>query len=270
VAILASMIGLAFASEVKAQPAPPQPEDSAPTEPSDDARARRLYADGDRRYAEGRYAEAIESFSQAFELSGRSLLLFNMANTYERMGDYARAADSLRRYLGREGAEDVDTVRQRLRQLERRAKLVDTERKETAALRARPPCPDPISCQRKAQASDRNAYILLGTGGVALVSAAVFAGMARNAHNDALGQCVDSDGQRYCPTTAQSALDRERRFALFSDLSSGLGLAAVGTGVYLLLKHRRARERRRRKNAATSLEPRIMFGGIGVDLVGGF
>ncbi len=193
-----------------------------------------------------------------------------MANTYERMGDYARAADILRRYLDSEGAEDVDTVRQRLHQLGRRAKLVDTQRQELSELRARPPCPEPISCKRKSQASDRNAYILFATGGVALVSAAVFGVMARNAHNDALDQCISADGRRYCPATAQSELDRERRFALFSDLSAGLGLAAVGSGVYLLLRHRRARERQRRNTSAPRIEPRIVPGGIGVDLAGRF
>ncbi len=86
----------------------------------DDAekRAQKLFQVGDDHYAAGRYEEAVVHFQQAYELSQQPALLFNMANAYERMGEYEKAAEHLRRYLESPKAEDVASVRERIRRLE--------------------------------------------------------------------------------------------------------------------------------------------------------
>ncbi len=63
---------------------------------SPDARARELYLQGDREYQAGRYEQAVAAFQEAYRLSGRPLLLFNLANAYERLGRYAEALEALR------------------------------------------------------------------------------------------------------------------------------------------------------------------------------
>ena len=94
----------------------------------DDAeqRAQKLYEVGDDHYAAGRYEEAVVHFQQAYELSPQPALLFNMANAYERMGEYEKAAEHLRRYLESPKAQDVASVRERIRRLELSAKAGKT------------------------------------------------------------------------------------------------------------------------------------------------
>ncbi len=224
-----------------------------------------LYKEGDRRYAEGRYEEAIELFEKAYTLSPRPLLLYNMANTFERMGEYQRAAEALKRYIDSGGAAGVDTLRQRLRQIETRAAERAGELAELADLRKRPvTCPAQVACPLRpidSGRSDRWSYVLMATGGVALVSTVVFGVMARSAGSDARAQCVNGPGGRLCSSQAEEALDREGRFALVTDISAVVGVAALGTGAYLYWRYRSSAGHDR---AATALVPTIFPGGAGL------
>lgn len=98
--------------------------------------ARQLYRRGERLYAAGRYHEAVAAYRAALSRSGRAALLFDLANTYERMGEHARAADALARYLSCVHPPDADLVRQRVRALRRRALSLAPGLAETA-----PPAP---------------------------------------------------------------------------------------------------------------------------------
>ena len=51
-----------------------------------EARAKELYENGAALYEEGRYEEAILAWEEAYRLSSRPVLLFNIANAYERLG----------------------------------------------------------------------------------------------------------------------------------------------------------------------------------------
>ena len=90
---------------------------SCPETTGDDATARALYQQGEEAYAAGRYDDALHAFTAALEHSGRAELYFNLANTYERMGDRPRAADALDQYLECAAPPDADLVRQRARRL---------------------------------------------------------------------------------------------------------------------------------------------------------
>ena len=64
-----------------------------------DERARELYLLGDDLYSQGRYEEALAAFEEAYRLSERPLLLFNIANAQERSGQWQGAIESLEGYL---------------------------------------------------------------------------------------------------------------------------------------------------------------------------
>lgn len=83
----------------------------------DAPRARDVYEQGEQAYAAGRYDDALRDFTSALEHSGRAELYFNLANTLERMGDRARAADALDQYLECAAPPDADLVRERARRL---------------------------------------------------------------------------------------------------------------------------------------------------------
>jgi tetratricopeptide (TPR) repeat protein len=252
---------LAVPLAAAAQPAPEQPGVGG----EDDA-AYRLYLEGDRLYAQGRYEEAVARFLEAYEKSGRDELLFNLANTYERMGRYAEAAEALERYAASPRAVDVEAVRQRIRSIQERAAEVRIRSEELERLRARPPCPDPITCpvlEPEPEASDRWAYVLLGTGGVGVVAGVVFAFTARAAGSDAEALCAPGG---LCPAEAQTELDRERRFALAADLSIGLGLVSLAGGAYWLWRAHRDDDPPER----TRVAPVGVPGGVGIGVAGAF
>jgi len=203
-----------------------------PTENPDDQLARKLYRDGDRRYAEGRYEEAIAAFTRAYGLSKRALIQFAMANTYERMDKYALAREALLKYVRASPAGDEDAVRQRINQLEKRIAADKVSAAELVKLRARS-----LACQAcdtdKPQPRSKLPVAFWGAGGIAAVSAVVFAALASSANGDAVAGCTTLDGSNLCTADARDALDRERRFSAFADLSIGVALISSGIGTYL-------------------------------------
>lgn len=266
---LACLLVLASPLAAAAQPAPEAPAPATDRDDLQEDEAYQLYLEGDRLYAQGRYDEAVARFQEAHRISGRDELLFNLANTYERMGLYTEAAAALGRYLKSPRAVDVEAARQRLRSIEERAAEKRIQAGELQRLRARPPCPDPVTCpvlDAGSEPSDRWAYVLLGTGGVGLVTGVVFAFTARAAYADAEELCAPGG---LCPAAARADLDRERRFALAADLSIGLGLASLAGGAYWLWRHHRDGGPESPR-AARSITPAAWAGGGGIGVVGSF
>jgi tetratricopeptide (TPR) repeat protein len=207
---------------------------------SDDARARRLYLQGDRLYAEGSYLAAVEAFQEAYELSRRPLLLFNLANAYERLGRHADAVDALDRYLPHAPAHEQDSLRRRVANLR---ELVDKRRAEEAAAAqaaseasAPPPSVAPQPTETYAQRDDTGwmrttGWVLVGTGAAFLVGGGAAAGVAATARGDADDLCVDG----ICPDRASDAVDRDRTFSVLADVGIGVGAGALVTGIIFLL-----------------------------------
>jgi tetratricopeptide (TPR) repeat protein len=50
-------------------------------------------------YDKGRFVEAAHEFEEAYRLSGRTLLLYNMGKSYDGASDFARALDAYRRFM---------------------------------------------------------------------------------------------------------------------------------------------------------------------------
>jgi tetratricopeptide (TPR) repeat protein len=252
---------------------------SVPARADSDEDAREAYYTGDNHYAAGRYEEALKYFEKAYALSKRPQLLYNIANAYERMGDYEAAAGYLRKYLKSPDAEDVSSVRQRIRRLEMNAEAKDREVKEAkesrikqAEIENKPPVdPDPLpevelreTTEDGARASRKPAYLFLAGSGAAIITATIFGLAAESAAADAEEVCT---GGGLCPETAEDALNRERRFALIADVSLVVGLASAGVGVYLLLKDSDDKEK---KPTAVRVEPTLYRGGGGIGLSGHF
>jgi tetratricopeptide (TPR) repeat protein len=50
-------------------------------------------------YEKGRYLDAAHEFEEAYRLSGKTLLLYNMGKSYDGASDFARALDAYRRFM---------------------------------------------------------------------------------------------------------------------------------------------------------------------------
>lgn len=68
--------------------------------------ARDLFRRGQRSYQAGDYEAAIADWRAAFELDPRPLILFNLSQAHERLGQPVEAAQALERYLERSEPDD--------------------------------------------------------------------------------------------------------------------------------------------------------------------
>ncbi len=122
-------LALTLGATASAQPAPAQVE-----------RARQLFVEGSEHYQAGRLDEALARFLQAWRLVPGPELAYNVARTYERMGDAQRGIEFYERYLRQapDGAERPD-VERRIGELEGIARR---QRDQIAAL---PPSQDELA-----------------------------------------------------------------------------------------------------------------------------
>lgn len=215
-------------------------------EPDLEARARELFLEGDRHYVAGRYELAVERFLEAYELSGRPRLLFNLANVHERLGNYAEAADYLRRYLETPEVHDIVSVRERLERLELTA---------AAPTASRPPLPQWPT------------WALGGATALAATSTVTFGLLALQSRREVEDQCGDLDGRTLCAPEAEPFQTSERRRAVAADLSLAFAVA-LGTATLTYEVVRRTRVDKKEATSATvSIVPEVRPDGGGLRLV---
>jgi len=129
-----------------------------------DAEARGVFEAGRAAYAAGRYEDALQYFQRAYELSGRSQLLYNVGQAADRLRQDERALDAFKRYLAETpnpgNREEVET---RIQILE--GVVADKRAKEAAAVpspaevAAAAPSTQPAADSEAATASDADGPI---------------------------------------------------------------------------------------------------------------
>ncbi|MES2643192.1 MAG: tetratricopeptide repeat protein [Myxococcota bacterium] len=235
-----ALLLLSLSTAAHAQGLPPAPDPST-VAPADDARARELFENGSLLYDEGRYEDAIAAWKEAWRLSGRSLLLFNMANATERLGRYDEAMELLSRYRAFAPAEERETLDRRIRNIERR--LVEAEPAPLTpppAVTVAPPSTSSGASSGSVATLPRKPVravplVLLGVGGAGLATGAVFGFRALDARADAAALCTPLGEKTWCPDSAAGALATDRQSALVADISLGVGIGAVAGGIIGLL-----------------------------------
>jgi len=220
-----------------------------------DQRARELFLKADAAYAEGRYEEALGAFQEAYDLSGRPQLLFNISNSLERLGRYQEAVDALEKYLSSGKAKDRDVVQKRLTNLKKRveeqkkeqeklAKEEEEKRQREEAERKRKQAAQGDGVGRPREqplepAPTRSApvvpWLLLAGGTAVFATGVVFGVMTLGARSEADERCKGTPAGRLCDAEARSALDREQTFGLIADIGMVSGVLLAGIGTYLLV-----------------------------------
>lgn len=218
---------------------------SAQTRPDpNEERAKELYQNGALLYEEGRYEDAIIAWQEAYRLSEKAQLLYNIANAQERIGRYQDALDTLSRYRAYAAADEREALDRRIRNLERRLDE-STATPATPATTTTPTptpvaTPAPVSPPPTAPAEDKRGVRVLpialyGVGAVGLGVGGVFALSARGARAEANELCVDAAGGLLCPDSAADALARDARSSTLADIGFGVGAAGVLGGTLTLL-----------------------------------
>ncbi len=204
-------------------------------EPQDD-RARELYDNGAMLYDEGRYEDAIVAWKQAYEISERPLLLFNIANAQERIGLWSAALESLNRYRAFAPSEERETLDRRMRNIERRVEeqraveareslpttqLTTTPMNEVGASGSDGPAPGPI---------------ILMAGGLAGVGVgAGLYGGALAARTEAEEMCRTAGEVVHCPVGAAELIQQDETLSLAGDITMIAGGAVAATGLVITL-----------------------------------
>ena len=240
-------------------------------------RARDLFENGKRLYDEGLYDDAVAAWEAAYNLSpDKHLLLYNIANAYERLGRYQEALDNLNRYRALAPAEERETLERRMRNIERRLK------EQQAATAEATPAPAPAtnsngtaslsvqntSTSKPAPAGPNPGGLALVVGGGAGVAVGgVLGGLALQQRAQAQALCVESaSGQTLCPTDAQPFIDQDRNLSLGGDIAMIAGGVALGAGLIVII----ADAATGRGQTALRVLPSVGPGGAAVTFQGRF
>lgn len=219
-------------------------------------RARAAFREGEQAYYAGRFAEALDRFSLAYELSARAELLYNIGTAHDRLGHGALALRAYREYLdARPEAPNREFVLARIAVLENPGAAQEPLVGEPGPSGE----PEPSSGaesevdEGEGEAGERESgggapvsgdlaehdsggpsvagIALLGTAGAAGIAAVVTGVMALGQRSDLDEQCPGGD----CDPALQGELDRLDRLTISTDVLIGVAAVAATVGVVLLV-----------------------------------
>ena len=247
--------------------APPPAHAEDPTE----ARAKELFENGARLYEEGQYDDAVMAWQAAYQLSPRPLLLFNMANAYERLGRYQEAYDFLNRYRALAPSDERETLERRIRNIEKRI----AEVRERAA---NAPDVDPLmdtsgsrmtvtNTTKSASTGPHPAGIALVIGGGAAMGiGAVLDGLALRERASTVALCKEGPSATLlCPSNAEPHIVLDRRLSAGGDIALIAGGVALGAGIIVLIVDATSGTK-----TAVHLVPSVAPGAAALTLLGRF
>lgn len=257
--------------------APPATAAPAAGTPSSDdkaanlKRAEELFFNGKRLYTEGSYEAAILAFQESYELSKEPQLLYNIGNTYERIGDFANARRYLDQYRAFAPENERDVLSRRISALDQRQREKEQKEKDAAATaNNNQPATDPkptdtrpvTPTDTKPAKKDR----LFGPAAIGLTAGVVvglglgvgFGVKASGEKKQALDGCMSTEGGALlCSDASQSALDKRKTSALVADIGFAVaGAAAIGLITVLVLKATRKNKASQRAQLAPFANPR--------------
>ncbi len=217
-----------------AYPALAQPRVAVP--PSDDVEAAKAhFAAGSAYYDQANYGDSVKEFNEAYRLSKRTDLLYNIAICYERLNQLDNAIATLQKYLtDKPNAQDRVTIESRIQNL--------TKRRDEAAAPTPTPTPTPMLTPALAPVSvappvERKkrwwltGTIVAGAGAAVLIGALALAIDADILHGQLVGQCPGN----VCDPSLRSKVTLGYDLALSADILFGVGGATAVVGAILLI-----------------------------------
>jgi hypothetical protein len=219
--------GIAIAAIVCAAVAPA----SAMTE--EEERAKAHFLAGQSYYDQASYTDALREFTEAYRISKRPALLYNIARCHEAVENYPEAVKMLEAYLEADPTtSDRSAVEQRITNLKGRqaqARKPEPPPQPVAQPLAPQPQPSPPPEHRKRLYT----WIVGGVGAAALLAALGTGVASQLQYGDLTSKCSGNVCDPTVVDNAQKRIDSGKRLALATDILWPIGAAAVATGVVL-------------------------------------
>jgi tetratricopeptide (TPR) repeat protein len=247
-------------AESYAQAPEPAPEEEATR---DEQIARERFRLGRIHYDNGEFVEAAENFEEAYRLSQRQVLWYNIYLAHRDSGNNAKAAEALRNYLARvEAVENRAQLEARLANLEKLVKVEqeDKARREQAAAQPSSTATTPVTTQTtELEPAQRSfvPYLVMGGGAALIVGGVVAGSMASSRFEELKDKCP---AQTECARDLESTKKSGETLALVSPILLGVGVGVVAGGAVLWFLDWR-------KNRASD-EPTRVAGSAGCDASG--
>ena len=208
-------ICIALTLSVPAMPAFAQDDTS-----EQDTEFNRLTAEAAKNFEAERYDEAAGFFMKAYEIKPVSNILYNVGRVYEKAGELQLAVDHFERFVKAPNVEQAarqDAI-ERIKTI-REVLALATPKEDSNANAKVEPAP-------KAGPDHTLSYILMGAGGVTLVTSGVMAYLASSANSDF--ENASSLAER------RDAADSGGTYAIVADslLITGVVLTGVGAVLY--------------------------------------
>jgi len=222
------VLPMTLASSADAQTAP-----AASSEPSQDDDARTLFQLGQSAFDAGRYPAALDYFQQAYDLSHRPQLFYNIGQAADRLRQDRRALEAFEAFL-HEAPESPQHASTRARVEVLRATIAEADARERAGSAA--PTPETTAAASMADVEEPTGnpavgWAIAGAGGGALIVGAVFLVLGVSDKN-----AVESapDGSSFGAIEAE--YERASTRITVGSVLMGVGAAAAATGVVLALR----------------------------------
>ncbi|HEY6876800.1 MAG TPA: hypothetical protein VI299_02230 [Polyangiales bacterium] len=216
----------------------------------DEKAAREAFERGRVYYDGGEFDQAAAAFEDAYRLSGRDALLYNLYLSYRDANQQQQAADALRNYLAKvANIENRSQLEARLNALDQGLERERREREAQANAEAKPqvaaatPVPAPVATVESGRSKKFWAGVGLASAGGAMMLASIATGvMASGKQSDLDDKCPD----HVCADASlKSTADSGKTLAHTTDalLFGGLAVAAAGA-VLVVLDLRASREQK--------------------------
>jgi tetratricopeptide (TPR) repeat protein len=208
-------ICIALAMTVPAGPAFAQDESS-----EQDVEFNRLTSEASKNFEAGRYDAAAGFFLKAYEIKPVSNILYNVGRVYEKAGDLQLALDHFERFVKAPNVEQAarqDAI-ERIKTI-REVLALEAPKEDSKANATIEPAP-------KSGPDHTLSYILMGAGGVTLVTSGVMAFLASSANDDFENASTLAE--------RRDAADSGGTYAIVADslLITGVVLTGVGAVLY--------------------------------------
>ncbi len=187
-------------------------------------RAKDAFSRGQSHYDIGEFNEARDAFQLSFDAFPHFRTIFNLALCEEKLGNIVEAVELYHRYLNWSG--DVPA-------------RSDVEKKLEKLKAMLPPEPEPEPEVEKGPDLVVPGWITLGSGAAVTVLWGVMLGLAASKK----GEIEDVQDVAYDPVKHDEMIADGERYELVGWMAGGIGLAAMGAGLVMLLVSDRSEEK---------------------------